>query len=214
VTAFLRPSLLILAMGAPASGAGATADLSISAEELDACRRGERAALDRVFRAHASVLERLLARLVGPHGDVEDLLQETFIAAIHAFPRFRGEASVRSWLHRIAVHVAHKELRRPRRRREAPIEMLGAEIAGNEASTTDRIAASQLANALYRHLDKLDARKRIAIVLHVVEGYSVAEIAALTGASQTATKSRLFWARRALLASMHRDPSLDGEVPR
>lgn len=212
MTAFAHPGLAILAMGI-SSPLPRAVEPSIDGELIEACRKGDRGALDRVFRAHAEVLERLLARLVGPRGDAEDLLQETFVAAIEAFPRFRGEASVRSWLHRIAIHVAHKELRRPRHRRETPDDNLDAEAAST-ATPTDRIAADRLAVALYRHLDKLDARKRIAIVLHVVEGYSVAEIAALTGASQTATKSRLFWARRALLASLRRDPELDDEVRR
>lgn len=192
-------------MGLPGSGARQAADVAVSAEMIEACRRGDRAALDRVFRMHAEVLERLLARIVGPRTDVEDLLQETFVAAMHAFPQFRGEASVRSWLHRIAINVAHKELRRPRHRREAALEDDSPALA---SPAPDQLADTQLATRLYAHLEKLEARKRIAIVLHVIEGYSVAEIAALTGASQTATKSRLFWARRALLASMKRDPHL------
>ena len=66
-----------------------------SAQELDqieACRRGDRRALQAVFLAHAPYLERLLGRVVGSAVEVEDLLQSTFLAAIHAFPRFRGEA--------------------------------------------------------------------------------------------------------------------------
>lgn len=205
MTAFAHAGLTLLAMGLPGSGARQATDLAVPADVIEACRRGDRSALDRVFRMHAEVLERLLARIVGPRADVEDLLQETFVAAMQAFPQFRGEASVRSWLHRIAINVAHKELRKPRHRREA---MLDDEAPAQAPSASDQLAETQLAARLYTHLDKLEARKRIAIVLHVIEGYSVAEIAALTGASQTATKSRLFWARRALLASMKRDPQL------
>jgi RNA polymerase sigma-70 factor (ECF subfamily) len=183
-------------------------DEPITAEVIEACRRGDRGALDEVFRAHAGSLERLLARLVGPGADVEDLLQDTFAAAIDAFPRFRGEASVRAWLHRIAINVAHNHLRRPRHRREVAIEAEPAEAT----SVADRVASRDLAERLYVHLEKIEARKRIALILHVVEGCSIAEIAALTGASQTATKSRLFWARRALHAYVRRDPALRAEV--
>jgi len=205
VSAFVHAGMTLLAMGLPGSGARQADELVVSADVIEACRRGDRGALDRVFRMHAAVLERLLARIVGPRTDVEDLLQETFVAAMQAFPQFRGEASVRSWLHRIAIHVAHKELRKPRHRREAALE---GDAPAPALSAPEQLAETQLASRLYTHLDKLEARKRIAIVLHVIEGYSIAEIAALTGASQTATKSRLFWARRALLASMKRDPQL------
>jgi len=177
--------------------------LQVPAATLEGCRRGDRAALEEVFRTHAPMLERLLVRLVGPGADAQDLLQDTFAAAIVAFPRFRGEASVRSWLHRIAVHVTHHELRRPRRREAA----LSETEASDAPDAGAQLVADEDARRLYAHLDKLEARKRIALILYVVEGYSVSEIAAFMGASQTATKSRLFWARRALLKSLRRDPA-------
>src|SRR5688572_2989550 len=150
------------------------------------CRAGDRGSLEEVFRAHAASLERLLVRLVGPRADVEDLLQDTFSAAIQAFPRFRGEASVKTWLHRIAVNVAHKYLRSPSHRAQPLDEE--AESAPDETPEA-RVAREEIARRLYVHLDKLDAKKRVALVLYVLEDLSIAEVAALTGASQTATKS-------------------------
>jgi RNA polymerase sigma-70 factor (ECF subfamily) len=176
----------------------------IAPEVVEACRRGDRGALDLVFRTHAEVLERLLSRLVGPRGEVEDLLQETFAAAIQAFPRFRGEASVRTWLHQIAVNIARHHLRNPRRRRDVPFDETEA-VASPEA-VPETPAPAELTLRLYEHLDALDPAKRIALVLHVIEERSIAEIAALMGASRSATKSRLFWARRALLKRLQRDP--------
>jgi DNA-directed RNA polymerase specialized sigma24 family protein len=58
------------------------------------------------------------------------------------------------------------------------------------------------------HLDKIGPKKRTAFILHVFEGHPIDEVAALTGASRTATKSRVFWARRELLARCRRDPLL------
>ena len=74
----------------------------LDASVLDACRRGERDALARVLRERGPMLQRLVTRLVGPGPDVDDLVQTTFVQAIRAFPRFRGEASVDTWLQRIA----------------------------------------------------------------------------------------------------------------
>ena len=176
----------------------------VSADLIDGCRRGDRAALDEVLRAHAEGLERLLTRLVGPQAEVEDLLQDTFSAAITAFSRFRGEASVKTWLHRIAVNVAHNHLRSPRHR-ALPLD---EDTRATDESPEDQVARGELSTRLYAHLDKLDARKRIALVLHVVEDLPVADIAAVMGASEAATKSRLFFARRALLRRLRRDPAL------
>jgi DNA-directed RNA polymerase specialized sigma24 family protein len=57
-------------------------------------------------------------------------------------------------------------------------------------------------------LEAIAPKKRIAFVLHVVEGYSLEEVATLMKASRTATKSRVFWARRELLARAGRDALL------
>lgn len=188
--------------------------LQIAPDVVDACRRGDRHALDHVFRTHAEVLERLLSRLIGPKADVEDLLQETFAAAMLAFPKFRGEASVRTWMHRIAINIAHHHLRQPRSHLDVSLDE--ASTAQSEQDMApDALAEDQLTERLYEHLDELDAPKRIALILHVIEDRPIAEVAALIGASKSATKSRIFWARRALLKRLRRDPSFDerGEKP-
>jgi RNA polymerase sigma-70 factor, ECF subfamily len=180
-----------------------------SPAQLAGCRRGDRAALEAVLGAHAPRLERLLARLVGPGADAEDLLQETFIEAITAFPRFRGDASVSTWLHRIAVHVAHRHLRRPQRRRTVSLEVVPGNERPDPAASPERgVELRRQLERLYGHLDRLSANKRIAFLLHVVDDRPIAEVAALMGATEAATKSRVFWARRALLARVARDPGL------
>ncbi|HEX2677371.1 MAG TPA: RNA polymerase sigma factor [Polyangiales bacterium] len=177
---------------------------------IEACRRGERAALHTVFVTHSPYLERLLGRVVGPSLEVQDLLQSTFLAAIGAFPRFRGEAHVRTWLARIAVRIAHEKLRSASHKRRADVgdpgersdDTVRSEHAEHDLDMRRRVAR------LHLHLDTIGPKKRIAFVLHVFEGHPIEEVAALTGASVTATKSRVFWARRELMKRASRDPLL------
>ncbi len=176
----------------------------IGPAQIEACRRGDRAAMEAVFRAHAEGLGRLLTRIVGPSIEIEDLLQDTFAAAITAFRTFRGEASIKTWLYRIAIHVAHQHLRRPRHRRE--VELPDADAVAREPAPSMTPEAREVAARLYRHLDALDATKRIALVLYAIEEHSIDEIAVFMGASKAATRSRIFWARRALMRRMRRDP--------
>lgn len=179
---------------------------------VDACRKGDRAALAQVFRAHSPAVERVLGRLVGPDADKEDLLQLTLMAAIGAFPRFRGEASVQTWLIRIAVRVVHEHLRRPERRRRVSLELVSAPV--DPAAEPDRVVAARRAlSRLYDHLDVIGPKKRIAFVLHVFEGHPIEDVAAIMGASRVATKSRIFWARRELLRRARKDPTLRDLVP-
>ena len=182
---------------------------------IEACRRGERAALSAVFRAHTPFLERLLLRLLGPRAEVEDTLQATFLGAITAFPRFRGEAQVRTWLARIAVRTAHDRLRRAEHRRRG--ELPEHELADDDALARQgehAVHTRRQLERLYHHLDALGAKKRVAFVLHVLDGHPLEEVAALMGASPAATKSRVFWARRELLRRAARDPLLRGLVAR
>ncbi len=182
--------------------------MRVDAAQLDACRRGDRGALEAVFRAHAEALARVLVRIVGPGAHVEDLLQDTFAEAITAFPRFRGEASVKTWLTRIAINVAHQHLRRPRHRREIVVDAPPEQASEDDPQrTAESIAVSR---RLYVLLDELDPARRIALVLFAIEEYSIEEIAALMGASRTATRSRIFRARRALMKAMKKDPAFAG----
>ena len=177
---------------------------------VETCRRGERAALQTVFRAHAPYLERLLARVIGPSADIEDVLQATFLGAITAFPRFRGEAQVRTWLARIAIRIAHERLRRAEHRRRGELPSL--ELVADESEQMLRgehgVDTRRQIERLYHHLDALGPKKRLAFVLHVFDGHPLEDVAALMDASVPATKSRVFWARRELVRRAARDPLL------
>ena len=173
------------------------------------CTRGDRRALETVLRAQAPQLESLFMRLTGRRSEVEDLLQNTLIAAIRAFPGFRGEASVRSWLTRLAITTFQDYLRQPERRRRAQLVLISDQDALPDSTHVDRQADARRGLArLDTHLEAIAPKKRVAFVLHVVEGYSLEEVATLMNASRTATKSRVFWARRELIGRASRDPVL------
>jgi RNA polymerase sigma-70 factor (ECF subfamily) len=177
---------------------------------IEACRRGDRKALHTVFVTHTLYLERLLGRMVGPSLEIEDLLQATFVAAIGAFPRFRGEAQVRTWLARIAVRIAQTRLRSPGHKRRVDVLDLEARV---DVETDTRphehdVDTQRRIERLYAHLAAIGVKKRVALLLHVFEGHPLEEVAVLTGASVTATKSRVFWARRELWQRASRDPVL------
>lgn len=184
-----------------------------SAQELDqieACRKGDRRALQAVFSAHSPYLERLLGRVAGSALEVEDLVQSTFLAAIQAFPRFRGEAQVRTWLARIAIRIAQERLRSAshRRRTDVPDLEERADERGGVEQPDESVDAMRRIARLRHHLEAIAPKKRVAFVLHVFEGLPIEEVAALTGASLTATKSRVWWARRELVKRAQRDPVL------
>ena len=123
--------------------------------QADACRAGDREALDRFFREHAHRVERVIARLIGPTPELEDLVQATFIEAIRSFPSYRGEASMASWVTRIAIHVAYHHLRKGVRR-FVSLEVLPAEgehrpsVPGPESELDTRRVTARLHSLLDR----------------------------------------------------------------
>jgi RNA polymerase sigma-70 factor (ECF subfamily) len=178
-----------------------------SAALIERCRRGERAALEQVFRAEAPFLERVLYRIVGSSSDLEDLVQVTLEQAIHAFPAFRGEAAVRTWLTRIAVRTAMHHLRHPAQKRRVSLELIEGGQSPVSASRPQHEAEARVRlRALYEHLNHLDAKHRTAFVLFQVEGRSMEEVAALMDSNLSTTKSRVMWARRKLFARLEKDP--------
>jgi RNA polymerase sigma-70 factor, ECF subfamily len=181
-----------------------TAPAAHDAPTIEACRRGERAALERVLLAESPAIERLLGRMVGA-SDVEDLLQEVFVAAMESFPNFRGQAAVSTWLARIAVKTAYDHLRRPFRRERATLRLAASDGEVVQPRSDAELDERRLSERLEIHLRALSPKNRIALVLHVIEGKPVSEVAALMDATVAATKTRTFLGRRALLRRVKGD---------
>ena len=101
---------------------------------------------------------------------------------------------------RIAVRIAMAHLKRPQKPR-VELELVGDDVHG-------AVEVRRQLERLHHHLGEIGASKRVAFVLHVFDGRPIAEVAALMDASVTATKSRVFWARRELLKRAKNDPIL------
>lgn len=172
---------------------------------LAGCRAGRPEAIEEFFAAHSGMVERLIARLVGPSPDLEDLVQATFVEVIANLARFRGEAKLSTWICGIAVHVAHHHLRAGKVRRHVSLELVSEDqrqhlgiLTDGKAGADQGIDSRRLATKLHTMLDRVGPKKRIALLLYVMEEKSVEEIAALMKATQTATRSRMYFARREL----------------
>src|SRR5262249_29833891 len=150
------------------------------ADEIEACRRGDPAALEALFRAHAAALARLIGRLCGNPAEVEDHLQETFARAIAGLGRYRGEASPRAWLSGIADDVVRSNIRARSRRRAVQIEDPHLdEIAGGSVAPDHQADLRRHLVRLRALLEQLDDLYRAPFILAVLEGLPLAEVAAI-----------------------------------
>jgi RNA polymerase sigma-70 factor (ECF subfamily) len=179
---------------------------------LAGCQAGSAAAVEELFRTHVGLVEHVLGRLVGPVTDLEDLVQTVFLEALRSLSRYRGDASFKTWLMSITVHVGQHYLRAGKIRRHVPLDVVPDEAIARELDHDRGIDERRLAHELHQALDRLAPNKRIALLLWVVEGQSVDEIARLMGASRTATRSRIFFARRELKRVLTASPRLAAHV--
>lgn len=153
-------------------------------------RRGDRVAFDVLVERHQHRMYTLASRVLGSREDAADAVQEAFLRAWLALPKFRGGARFSTWLYRICVNAAHDQ--RLKRRAEPAAE------PPEPADPRDRFAERELSGELQQALDALDEPFRVAVVLADVLGCSYAEIAELTGVAEGTVKSRVFRARSEL----------------
>jgi RNA polymerase sigma-70 factor (ECF subfamily) len=150
--------------------------------------------VDRVFAR--------LTRMIGPGPDCEDVVQQVFTALHRALPRFRGDAQLSTFLHRITSNVATDYLRaRGRRAADHDPAALDALIDG-DLSPEDRAQRRGQLRQIFGLLDQIKPDKRIAFVLVAVEGLSIEEAAELVGENPDTVKQRVRRARRELIALM------------
>ncbi len=168
---------------------------------------GEPAALEALAREELPKVERLLGRLLGPRKDLEDLVQVVFVELMRSLSRFRGESQFSTFVGGITVQVARRAMRRSAwDRRKMPMPELEppALEPGVEGLAHQR---AQVA-ALRRALEALSEDHRVALLLWALEGMEPAAIAELTGASVSATRSRIWWAQKHLKRHAAADPLL------
>jgi RNA polymerase sigma-70 factor (ECF subfamily) len=150
---------------------------------------GDKAAGERLVTEHYPRIYRLLRHLTGSIDNAEDLTQQTFVKAWQALAAFRGEASLATWLHRIAYHEYTHWLRA--RREHSPLD--------DAAAVADEGAAQELEAILLRSvLAQLSREHHETFLLYHVQGLSVREVAAVLEVPAGTVKSRLFIARQRL----------------
>lgn len=178
------------------------------AEFVRRAQAGEAEGYKQLFRLHVRRLHRLVYRLAGPGCDVEDLVQTIFVQAFAALPGFRGDAAFFTWLGRIAIRIT---LRLSRQSRYRPLPMLlpnDDEQAGAGVSAESACDAKRALRRFDVILGSLSEKRRAAFALHVLQGHSLEEVAALLDAKVGAIKVRVHDARVEIERQARSDPYL------
>lgn len=169
-------------------------------------RPGDRDDFDRLYRENYPRLLRTLYAITGDAGGAEDCVQETFVKAWRAWPRFRPEKAPEGWLHQIAVNTAISYRRRAKLRTVGEVlRRIGRPAAGRDP------AEDATRPQVIKALAALPPRVAADFVLRYYHGYNNREIARLEAVSERTVGSRLAQAREELARRL--GPDWLGELP-
>jgi RNA polymerase sigma-70 factor (ECF subfamily) len=88
---------------------------------LRQCREGDPLAIERLVQTHQTEVYRLALSILDDPDEAEDAVQEVFVSALRSLDSFRGDASLKTWLFRIAINLCRSRYRRDQSRGRPPL---------------------------------------------------------------------------------------------
>ncbi|MDZ4694362.1 MAG: sigma-70 family RNA polymerase sigma factor [Deltaproteobacteria bacterium] len=176
--------------------------------ELVAGLKARNPAAERAFFSrYARVVERLLRGVLGPHAELADAVQDTFISAFRQVHALRSHEALTVWLRTIATGVAHNRIRAKTRNRW--LLFFSPESMPDEARAPRSAEATEALRSVYAVLEQLPISERVAFSLRYIEDMTVPEIAASTQASESTVKRRLREGEHLFAHASRRCPALE-----
>lgn len=159
---------------------------------VGACLAGRTEAFDLIVERHRRGIYQLCYRFAGSHEDASDLTQDVFLRAYRGLRNFRGQASLATWLYRIAVNVCLSRAAR----KTPPSETIDERehVDTRVESATEQVLRGERAERVRAAIAQLPRKQRATLVLRMYHEMSHQEIAEALGSSVGAVKANFFHA--------------------
>ena len=144
-------------------------------------------AFRQLYDRHFDFVTRQVGRIMGPGGELEDVVQEVFVAVFRSLQSYRGDSRFTTWLYRLTYNVTVTHLRK----RPKMVELSAWRPLKEPQAAWSRLEARDMVRVLYAALDNVPPEQREAFLLHEVEGLKLREIADLTGESINTIAARV-----------------------
>ena len=168
-------------------------------------QEGDKRAVDLLVLMYQHKVHAIVGRFVRDTDEVADVVQEAFIKAYRALPKFRGESQFYTWLYRIAVNTAKNYLvSRSRRPPGSDVDIDDAEYySGSEylkdlGTPENQLFRDELESVIVKSIAELPEDLRTAVTLREYEGLSYEEIAEIMECPVGTVRSRIFRARESI----------------
>jgi RNA polymerase sigma-70 factor, ECF subfamily len=165
------------------------------------CIENDRTAQYELFGLYKQKVHDLVYKSLGNRFDIDDVVQQAFIALFGSLRHFKGESSLDTWVYRITVKICTTQLRKKYRKRQPNIVFDPMEREREDPACGDPASAieqQELSRVIYEALDKLPIEKRTIVTMYEIDGFSLEEIAQILKKPLGTVKSRLFHGRKAL----------------
>jgi len=192
----------------------AQAGAIVDAELVQRFLKGEEAAFIQIMTRYQAKIFAVANSLLHNHADAEEITQDTFIRAHRNLPRFRGDSSLATWLHRIAVNLARNRYWYFfRRRRHSTLSLdcpigedgdakLADLFSSNSPDPAHESSREEFSELITASMEKLDPHHREILTLRNLQNLSYEEIAQQLGINPGTVKSRIARARERLRARL------------
>ncbi len=177
-------------------------------EDIDLVRRvqrGDKRAFDLLVLKYQQKVAGVVSRYLRDQADIQDVVQEAFIKAYRAMPKFRGDSAFYTWLYRIAINTAKNFLVSKSRRPPgsdvdaAVAEQLDVgERLRSRATPEELLMMEEVKTAVWDAINALPDELRTAITLREIDGMSYEEIAQAMDCPVGTVRSRIFRARETI----------------
>ena len=178
--------------------------IDVDQQLVERVQKGDKQAFDMLVLKYQGRVMSMVSRMVRDHHEAQDIVQEAFIKAYRALPRFRGDSAFYTWLYRIAMNTAKNHLvSKGRRPAIDGVELEEAEVVGipklQDIDSPERqLLRDELERVINQAIKALPDDLKTAITLREFDGLSYEEIAHVMDCPVGTVRSRIFRAREAI----------------
>ena len=143
---------------------------------IERCRRGDQQAQMQVYKAYYSAMYNVSVRIVKDPYEAEDVMQESFLSAFTRIDSFKGEVTFGAWLKRIVINNSIQHYRKKIKANEVAFEKVSFRVEDQEEVAPDHALTNIKAQKVLQTMNMLKDNYRVALTLHLIEGYDYEEI--------------------------------------
>jgi len=165
-----------------------------TSELLLRCKDGEQSAQFEIYKCYYRAMYNTALRILNNSFEAEDMMQESFLIAFTKLSTFKGEVTFGSWLKRIVINKCLTQLKKNNRFEEVKMEVSREEKVEEDLSIDSSLKPKIILNAI----NNLKENYRVALNLHLIEGYDYEEISEIMNISYENSRTTISRAKSKL----------------